>query len=328
MALSQTLTKSKIFSKITDEQLFTVYFGEFDLNKSYRSPFREDKRPSTGFFISSQGRLVYNDFTTGEKLDAIDFAGKLKGLSGVKLLRAVLEDFGFKNADDFHAAAVIDPEIKAARKEKKEKLITFDFDKWNESNLEYWKQYSITKEELVENRVYPVKNVYVNRFQLADSEHNRYVYLIPHGKEIYSKVYTPLCSEYKWLGNIPLAVPFGLDTLPYKSDTLIITKAAKERMILKKFFTDVIAVQNESLGALPQELIEFLRTKYKRIIVWFDNDETGLRACEEFANLGFETMHFAESMYEKGVKDIGDFVVKYGIENFEKYLKWKKLIGT
>ena len=52
------ITKDDVFSQITDEDVFNVYFGDFDFSTAYNSVFRKDDKPSTGFYRSDAGKII------------------------------------------------------------------------------------------------------------------------------------------------------------------------------------------------------------------------------------------------------------------------------
>lgn len=321
--LVKRIKKSDVLSKLSDEEIFRKYFGEYDLNKSYNSVFREDNKPSTGFYINKNNKLIYNDFVSSEKLDCIDFVAKLYNLTIDKAINKILTDFGIQNFEELNNIEGISIE----RKEKRKKEYSVGYVDWTEDHLAYWKQFSITKEELEDNFVYPVNSVYVNGYCVANGDQLRFCYLINTPKQSYIKIYSPYDKEYKWMGNVPINEPFGLYDLPYKSEILIITKGNKDRIIFKKYFTDVIALQNESKDSLKIETLDYLKSRYKRIIVNFDCDKAGKHAYLHYKELGCEELTLPDFYFtQHKIKDFADLVKERGLITFERFLKYKRLI--
>lgn len=322
--LSKRVTKSDLLLKIHDEEIFKKYFGDFSIDKSYNSVFRQDRNPSTGFYINRNNKLIYNDFVTGEKLDCVDFVAKSFNISIDKAIKKILNDFNIEDYD--HLNSIESKVVKHTEKKKKEYSVGYI--DWDEKHLEYWKQYYITQKELEDNYVYTVNSVYVNGYCVANGDQLRFCYLINTPKDTYIKVYSPHDTEYKWIGNVPITVPFGFFELPYKSDTLFIQKSNKDRIIFKKYFTDVIALQNESKNSLTKEMIEYLKSKYKRIIICFDTDKAGIEAAYYY-NKTYDWEHLKVPTFyytDYGIKDFADLVKERGIKVFENYLKHKELI--
>lgn len=194
--------------------------------------------------------------------------------------------------------------------------------------MQYWRLYEVTEQELRKNRVYPVDELYVNKKRIWNKNNDlQFAYLETFEDNDYMKIYTPFSTQMKWLSNIPLSVPFGLSDLPYKSKRIIITKSKKDLIILKKFFTDVIATQNESESALTEELQAHLHEKYdERIIIW-DNDPTGVENCTLFNDKGFGYWNVPKAEYLRfKIKDVSDYVKYYGIDALEALFQQKGLL--
>ena len=320
--LKKRITEKDLVEKIGDEAIFNYYFGNFKIGKSYNSIFRKDTNPSTGFFYNKEGRLVYNDFATSESYGAISFIMRLYSLSYSEAIIKIASDF---NLTKDKISAFKKPIVNIEKK-KKEKFISIEVDNWNEENLDYWKQYTITKEELIQNKIYPVKKAFINNWEIPNEENlQRYGLLLQDidNKE-YIKLYTPLHpnKKRKWLNSGPLSVIIGLNKLEYKSDTLIICKSIKERIICLKFYTDVLSIQSENKGSLQKEVVDELFKKYKRIIFIGDNDEPGLKFIEYVKSLNIECYYFIDKLRDEyNIKDIGDFVKTFNIEYLKKYFK-------
>lgn len=315
--LKKRITKEEILQKISSEDIFNRYFGPFECyRKSYPSIFRKDKNPSTGFFVNSSGDIVYSDLATGEKWGAISFVMKLFNISYFEALSKIEKDFNI-NKDS--------PIINKVRKilPKEDKIIQIVATNWDDLSLNFWADYGITKDELESNNIYNISRLFINDFQIKN-ENNlpRFAYhLIDDGRE-YLKIYSPYDKKFKWVTNCPLKIPFGVKDLPSKSDTLIITKSLKDMIVCRKFFSDVIALQNESLAAFDEEILLPVINNYKNVIFWFDCDNAGIEALEKYKEKGFTTFHFPKKFNDKfGVKDPSDFVKKWGLDYFKIFLK-------
>lgn len=336
MALKRHLTRQYLKETIGDENIFNFYFGDFNLCRSYNSIFRKDDKPSTGFYLSENGSIIYNDFTNGDKYDFVKFVMRLYNLTYYKALERIAIDFNLQQGERSSIKPAV---IKHIKKPKKtEKVLQVGVCKFKKPHLEYWEKYNITEKELKENSVYAVNSLYLNGIQLPSKPNEiRFAYLIKDQNEKdYLKIYSPFNEEYKWVSSAPLNVPFGLNELSHKSDTLIITKGQKDRIVLKKFFTDVIATQNESKDALKKEVIYALKQCYKHIYIWFDMDKPGIRAANYYKRkYDFKPLFVGSSkrtLWQNiinakkiHVKDVSDFVAYYGIENFKIYLQNLKL---
>lgn len=319
------ITKDDIYKKVDDNSLFDYYFGSFKLNKCYTSVFRADNNPSTGFYINRNGVLIYNDISTGEKLDIFSFVAKKYMITYRDAINKIAKDFNIIGSKDYKDKGEII--VKREPIIRKDTTIDITFDKWKENELDYWKQYYITEKELNDNDVYAVRKLTINGEErpnyLAEL---RFAYVLEYKDKFYKKIYQPLSKEGKWRTNCPIYIPFGYNKLTYSTDTLVVCKAVKEMIILKKFFPDVIAVQNESSSSLRDITIEKLKKKYKKIYLFFDIDDPGLKAAHYYKEKGFIPVYLPLTLRETDIKDSADFVKEYGIKRYSDFLKYNNLI--
>lgn len=324
MGLRKKINREDLKKQIGEEAIFKYYFGDFSLGKSYNSVFRKDDKCSTGFYVTENGTLIYNDFATGEKYDFVKFVSKLKNISYYSAIDLIAADFKV-----YTSTCTETTTIKPIIKKQKDvfKVITRPFSK---KDLNYWAKFAITKQELEQNNVYSVDAVVIgDRLIYTEYDHLKFAYLFKDDEgNGYFKVYSPLNKEFKWCSNVPLSIPFGLDSLPLKNKTLIITKSVKDCLILRKFFPDCIGLQNESKSSIKEETLLALRKIYNNIVIFFDADNPGKEAAKYFnEKYGFTTIHTPDNLYLKNkIKDPGDFVEQKGIVNFEKWLKYVNLL--
>lgn len=315
MGLIQTERENvNLYDLISDESIFNYYFGAFSFNRCYNSSFRKDNNPSTGFYTNKIGKIIYNDITTGEKLDAIAFVAKKYFLTYSEAIKKIKADLNLIKENPA-------PPI-TRKRETKDTKIDIEIGNWDAAHLNYWKDYTITQEELEAEDVYVIDKLKINGKLIPNYRYNlRFGYIINYKGNSYKKIYEPMApKENKWLSNIPLFLPFGYNKLKYQSDTLIIQKSVKDLILTKRYHTDCISLQNESRAALRENTLDFLKTKYKRIIVVADNDKTGIAACEDYRQRGCEAFHLPEDLYEKGITDCSDLVKTYGIGTLERWL--------
>lgn len=275
--LKRKITETELYEKIDTYSMFNFYFGKFELNKKYRSAFRRDEEPSTGFFVGKSGRLVYRDIATGEVYEPVQFVMKAYSMSYHEAIEKIAKDFGLvKGKDNSLRAKLVSNAEKLTEKLKKN--FSIDAVSFKEHHLEYWKQFGISEKELIENKVIAVDNIYIDSIlndKIIDrkvitgkADELQFAYVVSYKGRISLRLYAPLADKkYKWMGDLGQKDLFGFDELPFKSDTLIITKGQKDRIIWKKFCTDVVATQNESHQALSKEDAEFLKANTKEYLL-------------------------------------------------------------
>ena len=326
--LKQYITREQLIEKIGEHNIFEYYFGPFELGKSYNSVLRDDVHKSTGFFFSDNNTLLYNDFARSKRYDFVGFVMKKFGLKYREAMEQIAADFGLINGKQSNGkVAIIKPHKQPVKPQQKQ--ITVFKQAFKKQHLDYWQEYGITEDELIQNNVLAIKKFEINGYKIPISNELRFAYLINTTDNLtgedtsYVKIYTPYSLEYKWITNAPLDVMFGFNELPYISNTLFLCKAQKERLICLKFAKDVVSLQSENKGSIDSSIMEYLKKRYKRIIYFGDNDKPGLRFCKYLhETYNIETYHFPESWQEQfEIKDLADFVKKWGVEMFKTYLK-------
>ncbi len=225
--------------------------------------------------------------------------------------------------------------LKIDKEFKENTLIQFTWKPWKEgigNPLSFWNLYEVTQKELEKDNIYCVDRLFLNKVEILNpNNYPRFAkvesYLEDGVVRYGTKIYSPTDPNMKWINSIPLNIPFGMNDLPYESNMLIVTKSFKDRVVLKKLFSDVIATQNESLQALPKSTIDFLSTKYDRKIIIFDNDNVGVENSKKFNELGFDYFNIPEEERIRfQVKDCADYVSTFGIDAMKDLFKRKNLL--
>lgn len=330
--IENILKKEDVLKKVSEVDIFSFYLGKkAQLRTIYNSPFRDDKKPSFGFVISKEGEMFGRDFTTKKTYDIVRFVSELYNVSYKDAIKKICFDFNIsvdnnKLLIDYERK--INPFIYQKEKEKKETLIQIQPRDFTKKDLKYFGQVEITKEELINNDVFSWEKAWLNKEIIYDPEELRFAYYqkIPEtGKECF-KLYQPKANKMKWINNIPITVPFGIDKLNIV-EPLVITKSQKDRILLKKFFVDVIATQNESKEAI-EDYVEFIKNNYKRVIIIWDADNTGVKECQHLTKLyNWEYFNTPKYLFEfEKIKDPWDYVKNFGLKKFEKRLKEKKIL--
>ena len=320
-----------ILSKLDEVQIFYYYFGHFELGKVYPSKFRRDRNASTGFYVNRNGKVIYNDLKTGEKLNCFTFVQKLHNLTFVGALNRIAEDFGLVgDSSSTLTTSILNQSIEFDREYKRNTLIQFIPGQWTANRLRYWSEYYICEDELRKNEVYPVDKLFINKQEIYNLDELCFAYIVHEktkdGNVIYIKIYSPHSERMKWLSNIPITVSFGMDTLVYGTDQVEIGKAQKDRMILLKFFKSVIGTQNESESALPSRLVNHLRFHFPKRTIFWDSDETGVENCTKFNSRGFGYFNTPKELLAQDIKDVSDYVKQFGLSSLETLFKQKNLL--
>lgn len=320
----QKLNRDFILSKISDAMIFGYYFGKFDLKSIYPSKFHKDANPSSGFYISTAGKLIYNHLNNKEpKMDCFAFVCRRYNCSFSDAIKRIAQDFGLVSGSTTPIAEkVLKDMANFDRTYKKETKIHFTPMPFTSEAAAFWKPYHITKHELKEAQIYQIKKLYINEVFIPNKDNClRFALTVPYKNELQTKVYSPGGDDrLKWVSNIPLDTPFGLDDIKKAGSVSFTAKAQKDRIILKKFLPAVIASQNESRSAMSDKVIKKLQFNFTNNWIGWDNDEAGLSAMDEMRPLGFNTIHVPESLLKEGIKDFSDLAKAKGLGAVEKLL--------
>ena len=121
------------------------------------------------------------------------------------------------------------------------------------------------------------------------------------------KIYRPLASKYtKWRTNLTNRHVQGLAELPYEGgDLLIITKSLKDVMCLHEMGYNAISPSSETTF-IPEDILHFLRRKWKKIVIIFDRDATGMLKAREYGKRYKLDCIFVNKKFR--AKDISDAV--------------------
>lgn len=334
MPLKQRITRDILKDKIGEYNIFAYYFGsEFKLKKAYNSALREDDHKSTAFFLTEHESILYNDFALSKKYDFVQFVMEKYGIKYYAAIEQIAADFGLIAGKlTGSKVAKIKPHKPIEKPIKRQ--ITINTQTFKKQHIDYWAGYCITLQELKDNYVHAISSFSTEDFIIAKSNELRFAFLIKDIDEegdvvFHPKFYTPFSDKFKWVSYCPLNVMFGYLDLTFESDTLFICKSQKERLIIKKLFKDVVSLQSENKGSIDPNKMLYLKSKFKRIIYFGDNDEAGLRFCEyikkEYDYI--ETYTYPPDFFKKfKIKDIGDFVKTWGVESLELYFKRLKLL--
>ena len=217
-------------------------------------------------------------------------------------------------------------EYKQPEIEKRYSLIQVKTRKFTNRELEYWAEYHQDLQDLRDNNVYSIKELYLNkqRFPLGEDE-LRFGYLY-EGQ--YWKIYRPYADKkHKWMpNNVPITAMDGkLDIT--NCDVAFINKSKKDYMVMKKIFPCSCAVQNEGLGCFSHENVEYLKANSDRQILSFDADDVGVQNSKQITEMfDFDYTNVPRQYLAEGIKDWADLAKAHGLQAIKDYLKTKNLL--
>lgn len=340
MALSSgnsSVSLEDILSKVTEADILSFYLGITEVPTIINSPLRVDKRPSFGLYSTDGKRIFYTDFSTRDRGGLFDLLGKMWGCSYKGVLTRINNDI-----PKFCGSASIHPyspcKIKGKSNYNRDSDLQCKIREWRDYDIEYWASYGISLEWLKYAEVYPISHKIIikdgNRYVFGADKY-AYAYVEHKDNKTFIKIYQPLNKNgYKWTGNIDRSVWSLWTKIPREADNLIISSSMKDCLNIScNLHIPAICLQGE--GYIPKpHVMQDLKNRYKRIIVFYDNDYTNpnnpgrkdsIALASEYNLVRVEI----PAKYE--AKDPSDLFKKYGkdryLEIMNEILKdvlWKK----
>lgn len=307
----------KVYLKINKESLlksinlidaFSYYFGEqISLKKKYQNPLRLDKSPGCKF-IYTKDSLVFADYAKSKSYDLIEFVKEKYNLNFMQTLNKIKDDLNLNLSQNIDLAN--DNKSNTLFTEKKEKtLIQITEKPFNSLALKYWSDYLVTLDELKKENIFFIDKLWINK-KICKVSELAFAYYYPEIDGF--KIYQPFNKDYKWFNNIPFSYIDGLNELPKIADDVILGSSKKDKIIIKKIFTDVCSVQGESKFAISSESNYFFDQNYKRKWCFFDCDNPGKEANKSLNDKNYLWINIENNLYEKyNIKDPGDYVLKF-----------------
>ena len=309
-----TMSLRDLLEKVDDYDIYSYYLGNFKVGKLMNSPLRTtDQIPSFAIFKGSNGGLFFKDHGTGEGGNAITFMKLYKNIKTKdelerELLRIVRKTNPVACAKKNTYTSPVDlgpTDIGIVRQP------------FTEVDKKYWKQFHISIDTLKKFNVFSIKYFLCNRVVRGTYKEDSPMYAY----KVYDKfkIYRPLASKYtKWRTNLTNRDVQGLAELPQEGgNLLIITKSLKDVMCLYEMGFSAIAASSETTF-IPEDIIEDLKSRWKKIVIIYDRDKTGMKTAREYSKqFGFDAV-FVNKRYH--AKDISDAVKANGFTEIKNWL--------
>ena len=323
------ITKELILSRFSEEQLMEYYLHIPVKKGLFRSPLRRDKQPTCSFYRNKSGTLIFKDFATGQHLNIFDVVQSIFRCDYFESLRIIANDFGIVRDNALHknpGKINLNP-IKI--KDKEISKIQIEVQEFTDSELKWWGRYGISKDILKRFDVYSCKHVFLNDQLFAESQQHCPIFGY-YGKKYQGlelwRCYFPKRTSFRFITNWPSKKIQGYDQLPKKGKLLVITKSMKDSMCLYSCGITACAPNSENLF-ISDKVLEDLKSRFKNIVVLYDNDRPGLYNMAKIRREHPElTYVFIPKRY--GSKDISDFYKDHGrketLNLIKTFILWLK----
>lgn len=308
--LPDNITIDWILSKVTEYDIYAKYIGQFKVGMIYNSPFRKDKNPSFGIYYSKRTKqLLFKDHGTGECGNVIKFVSLFTGKTEYSdILSDIVDKLNITNNTKLVSSKQYIPPT--------ETVIGVVRQEFTDVDINYWKQFNISINTLKKFNVNSIKYYLCNGIVKGTYKRENPMYAY----KVYNnfKIYRPLADKYtKWRNNLTDYDIQGYEQLPQKGDILFITKSMKDVMCLHEMGYPAVSPSSESTF-LPKDVLEQLKTRFKRIIILFDRDTAGVKRSRKLSReTGLEAM-FINKKFK--AKDVSDAVKANSFEEIKNWL--------
>lgn len=308
--LPDNITLDWILSKVTEYDIYAKYIGQFKVGMIYNSPFRKDKNPSFGIYYSKRTKqLLFKDHGTGECGNVIKFVSLFTGkIEYNDILSDIVDKLNITNNTKLVSSKQYIPPT--------ETVIGVVRQEFTDVDINYWKQFNISINTLKKFNVNSIKYYLCNGIVKGTYKRENPMYAY----KVYNnfKIYRPLADKYtKWRNNLTDYDIQGYEQLPQKGDILFITKSMKDVMCLHEMGYPAVSPSSESTF-LPKDVLEQLKTRFKRIIILFDRDTAGVKRSRKLSReTGLEAM-FINKKFK--AKDVSDAVKANSFEEIKNWL--------
>lgn len=273
-----------------------------------KSPFSRDSQHSFSLYVPT-GKTEYRFkcFSTGIGGSPADLLVELKKLKGEVIS---LRDAGRWLAQTFEKSEAASYQEDAHLVNTAGKITKIELMPWTKEQLDWWKKFNITKENLEFHNAAAVKSFQMHKIVNGVEKHMvfennplTFGYFDKTGQPY--KIYRP-GTKLKFIKIFKYVQ--GYDQLT-NAKNLLITKSLKDIMSFKSLEIDEwdsISPDSENT-LLPAATIEEMKNRYKKILVLFDNDLAGKNAA-----IKYKEKFDLDNIQPELSKDISDSVFDFG----------------
>lgn len=321
-------TKQELNKYISDEEIYLHYFGNFEIDVPYLSPFRTEMNPSFNFRYHPESREVkWIDFGLEPQFkDCVEYyIQMMKSSLGIscsyrKALQSIYEECVLNDNSkvDQQDVSAIRNQVATYRKNNRgmarfSKGVKFR-NRYHDFEKAYYDKLDITPRELMLHfDTYPCDGIWFNkRLHHRSKPHDPlFVYMFNKDKEIW-KTYRPYAQNksLRFKSNNVENHIQGFKDLPREGKVVVITSSQKDRIPWWHAGIPSIAEHNENIITKP-DVINNLKQRFRHVIANMNNDETGIRMNNQYrATYGIQAWKTPDYFFN--VTDPSDLYMKKG----------------
>ena len=343
---NRLLNSENIFKRLSSYDIFRAYCTNFQrVGQSFISdlPLRAKKDTSPSCQIEYVGGdLLYTDFGEGS-YRALNYVMRKFNLEFKDALSKINADFGLGLIDNFKHGNIIPSAVYKPSKlqprlaEKSTSIIKVKYKDFTQEDIQYWEQFGWTVDMLNRASIRSISDYWLTMAHKGIYDIHYIVNELAYSFDYYRhedifrrKIYFPERKDYKrFISNVDNTIIQNWDLLPKNGgDILFITSSKKDTAPFFRVYNELktykqwnsIAPNNERTFLDEEVYWTKIKPRWKRIIAYLDNDETGIQNALIWAK-----KYNLEPMWNPigFSKDPADWVRDYGLREFNWMLQNK-----
>lgn len=318
---ASNITKQIIFSKITQKQVFEKYLQvdvtELLEGKMFPNPLRNDSFPTCTFKVYKndsypEGYLIhFRDWADSKGLDCIGLVQKIaNNCSYFDALCLISYHFNLLSDEenkDFRYVLSPDEIKNLLRKNDKGIELLVKRREFTLNDVKYWKQFCLDIEDL-EDDVHSLKAYWLNGNRFYPPKDLGFVYTFNGAKKVYNPLADKTKGEMRFIHDNAQVIQ-GDSKLKYDKRFMIMTSSYKDVKLLRKI-QRLYGLDYESAATMsettppPRERIDFYKSKYEKVLLYYNNDEAGIKSMNAQANEFDVPIYYNPSNMPKDLTDV------------------------
>lgn len=277
MEIKNHITKDFILSRLTEEDIFKKYTELEIIGKKFKSPFNNERTPSCIVYSN----MFFQCFSSGYKGSCFDLIMFKYGCTFYESLLMINNDFNLSNNRSFIDTNPVIFGIKPKIHIIKQTDIKIKSKDFTIEGLYYWNQYLISLKTLNKYQIKQLKCYWINN-DLYLLHNNELGFAYDFNNYKYQLLFPNKPKEYKWNSNTTITDLQGYYQLPKSGEQLIITSSLKDVACLNENYNLTCVAPKSESTIIPEIIIEHLKQRFKNIIIYFNNDEPGIKASKQY----------------------------------------------
>lgn len=291
------LSVDNILTHVDPLRLFKFYCKNFQAaDIKFSSEFRKDPIPSC-MISYYNGTYLYKDFGEEGALNIFQYISRKYSLRFNEVLQKINIDFGLQlshlgEGTSFRPNSRTYKSIEVQNKDviKYKTIINIKKREYLEHDLIWWNNQSWTKDMLLSAKINPITHFKFTSEKKGIKDFlnkcDDYSYSMDYywNNDVFRrKLYFPMKEAHrKWLSNVDSTIVQGWDLLPKSGDLCIITSSFKDTGPFWRLMKYPISIAPNNEGTfIPEKVFYKIKRRFKNVVLWYDNDEAGLRMAKK-----------------------------------------------